>query len=41
MGPMSFPTSHNPSFPIQPEVPAYSALGWYMKKMHDMGIIGH
>ncbi len=40
MGPMSFKTSHNPSFPIQPEVPAYSALGWYMKKMYDMGIIG-
>lgn len=39
-GPMSFPTSHNPDFPIQPEVPAYSALGWYMKKMHDMGVIG-
>jgi aldehyde:ferredoxin oxidoreductase len=40
MGPMSFPTSHNPDFPIQPNVPAYTALGWYMKKMHDMGIIG-
>ncbi len=39
-GPMSFPTAHNPDFPIQPEVPAYSALGWYMKKMYDMGIIG-
>ncbi|MFC1839438.1 aldehyde ferredoxin oxidoreductase N-terminal domain-containing protein [Thermodesulfobacteriota bacterium] len=39
-GPMSFSTSHNPDFPIQPEVPAYSALGWYMKRMYDMGIIG-
>ena len=39
-GPMAFPTSHNPDFPIQPEVPAYSALGWYMKRMYDMGIIG-
>jgi len=39
-GPMSFPTSHNPDFPIQPEVPAYTALGWYMKKMYDMGVIG-
>jgi aldehyde:ferredoxin oxidoreductase len=40
MGPMSFPTSHNPDFPIQPEAPAYTALGWYMKKMYDMGVIG-
>jgi aldehyde:ferredoxin oxidoreductase len=40
MGPMSFPTDHNPDFPIQPQVPAYTALGWYMKKMYDMGIIG-
>jgi len=39
-GPMAFSTSHNPDFPIQPEVPAYSALGWYMKRMFDMGIIG-
>jgi aldehyde:ferredoxin oxidoreductase len=39
-GPMSFPTAHNPDFPIQPEVPAYTALGWYMKRMYDMGIIG-
>ena len=39
-GPMSFNTSHNPDFPIQPEIPAYAALGWYMKKMHDMGVIG-
>jgi aldehyde:ferredoxin oxidoreductase len=39
-GPMAFPTTHNPDFPIQPEVPAYSALGWYMKKMYDMGVIG-
>ncbi len=40
MGPMSFDTDHNPDFPIQPKVPAYTALGWYMKKMYDMGIIG-
>jgi len=40
MGPMTFDTSHNPSFPIQPKIPAYSALGWYMKKMYDMGVIG-
>ncbi len=40
MGPMSFDTSHNPDFPIQPQVPAYTALGWYMKKMYDMGVIG-
>jgi aldehyde:ferredoxin oxidoreductase len=40
MGPMSFDTSHNPDFPIQPKVPAYTALGWYMKKMYDMGVIG-
>ena len=40
MGPMSFPTDHNKDFPIQPRVPAYTALGWYMKKMYDMGIIG-
>ena len=40
MGPMSFKTDHNPDFPIQPEVPAYTALGWYMKKMYDMGVIG-
>jgi len=39
-GPMSFKTDHNPDFPIQPEVPAYTALGWYMKKMYDMGVIG-
>ena len=39
-GPMSFPTSHNKDFPIQPNVPAYSALGWYMKTMYDMKIIG-
>ncbi|MBN2319191.1 MAG: hypothetical protein JXR49_08935 [Acidobacteria bacterium] len=39
-GPMSFNTTHNPDFPIQPEVPAYTALGWYMKKMYDMGVIG-
>ncbi len=40
MGPMSFDTSHNKDFPIQPRVPAYTALGWYMKKMYDMKIIG-
>jgi aldehyde:ferredoxin oxidoreductase len=40
MGPMDFDTSHNPDFPIQPKVPAYTALGWYMKKMYDMGVIG-
>ena len=39
-GPMSFPTDHNPDFPIQPTIPAYAALGWYMKKMYDMKIIG-
>jgi aldehyde:ferredoxin oxidoreductase len=39
-GPMSFPTSHNPSFPIQPNIPAYSALGWYMMKMYEMKVIG-
>ena len=39
-GPMSFKTDHNPDFPIQPTIPAYAALGWYMKKMYDMGIIG-
>ena len=40
MGPMSFDTSHNKDFPIQPKVPAYTALGWYMKKMYDMKVIG-
>ena len=40
MGPMAFPTDHNKDFPIQPKIPAYTALGWYMKKMYDMGIIG-
>ncbi len=40
MGPMTFPTAHNPDFPIQPEVPAYTALGWYMKRMYDKGVIG-
>jgi aldehyde:ferredoxin oxidoreductase len=40
MGPMDFDTSHNPDFPIQPKVPAYTALGWYMKKMYDMKVIG-
>jgi aldehyde:ferredoxin oxidoreductase len=40
MGPMDFDTSHNKDFPIQPKVPAYTALGWYMKKMYDMKVIG-
>ncbi len=40
MGPMEFDTSHNKEFVIQPKIPAYSALGWYMKKMYDMKIIG-
>jgi hypothetical protein len=40
MGPLTFKTDHNPGFPIQPEVPAYTALGWYMKRMYDMGVIG-
>ncbi len=40
MGPMSFDTSHNKDFPIQPKVPAYTALGWYMKTMYDMKVIG-
>jgi aldehyde:ferredoxin oxidoreductase len=40
MGPMSFDTSHNKDFPIQPKVPAYTALGWYMKRMYDMKVIG-
>jgi aldehyde:ferredoxin oxidoreductase len=40
MGPMTFDTSHNKEFPIRPRVPAYTALGWYMKKMYDMKIIG-
>ncbi len=40
MGPMTFDTSHNKDFPIQPKVPAYTALGWYMKKMYDMKVIG-
>jgi aldehyde:ferredoxin oxidoreductase len=40
MGPLTFPTDHNPDFPIQPKIPAYNALGWYMKKMYDMKVIG-
>ncbi|MDR0843301.1 MAG: hypothetical protein LBP68_07785 [Acidobacteriota bacterium] len=40
MGPLTFPTDHNPSFPIQPKIPAYSALGWYMMRMYEMGVIG-
>jgi len=39
-GPMSFRTDHNPSFPIQPTIPAYAALGWYMMKMYEMKVIG-
>ncbi|MCL2878294.1 MAG: hypothetical protein FWF13_05890 [Acidobacteria bacterium] len=39
-GHQSFDTSHNPDFPIQPKIPAYAALGWYMKTMYDMGVIG-
>ena len=39
-GPMSWRTDHNPSFPIQPTIPAYAALGWYFKKMYDMKVIG-
>ena len=39
-GPMSFATDHNPDFPIQPNIPAYAALGWYFKKMYDMKVIG-
>jgi aldehyde:ferredoxin oxidoreductase len=38
MGPMAFDVP--PSFPIQPKVPAYTALGWYLKKMYDLGVIG-
>jgi aldehyde:ferredoxin oxidoreductase len=40
MGPMEFDTAHNPDFPIQPKIPAYSALGWYMMKMYEMKVIG-
>jgi len=39
-GPLSFDTSHNKDFPIQPKIPAYLALGWYMKTMYDMKVIG-
>jgi aldehyde:ferredoxin oxidoreductase len=38
MGPMAFDVP--PDFPIQPKVPAYTALGWYLKKMYDLGVIG-
>ena len=38
MGPLSFDVP--PDFPIQPKVPAYTALGWYLKKMYDLGVIG-
>lgn len=38
MGPMSFPSPEG--FPIQPALPAYTGMGWYLKKMYDFGIIG-
>jgi aldehyde:ferredoxin oxidoreductase len=38
MGPMSFKVPAE--FPIQPELPAYTAMGWYVKKMYDLGVIG-
>jgi aldehyde:ferredoxin oxidoreductase len=38
MGPMAFDVPSD--FPIQPKVPAYTALGWYLKKMYDLGVIG-
>ena len=38
MGPMAFDVP--PDFPIQPKVPAYTALGWYLKRMYDLGVIG-
>ncbi len=38
MGPMSFKVPAE--FPIQPELPAYTAMGWYLKKMYDLGVIG-
>jgi aldehyde:ferredoxin oxidoreductase len=38
MGPMAFDVP--PDFPVQPKVPAYTALGWYLKKMYDLGVIG-
>ncbi len=38
MGPMSFKVT--PDFPVQPELPAYTALGWYLKKMYDLGVVG-
>jgi aldehyde:ferredoxin oxidoreductase len=38
MGPLAFDVP--PDFPIQPKVPAYTALGWYLKKMYDLGVIG-
>ncbi len=38
MGPMSFEVPED--FPIQPRLPAYTAMGWYLKKMYDMGVIG-
>jgi hypothetical protein len=37
-GPMSFPSP--PEFPIQPALPAYTGMGWYLKKMYDFGVIG-
>lgn len=38
MGPMSFKVPED--FPVQPALPAYTALGWYLKKMYDFGVIG-
>jgi aldehyde:ferredoxin oxidoreductase len=38
MGPMSFQVPKD--FPIQPQIPAYTAMGWYLKKMYDFGVIG-
>jgi aldehyde:ferredoxin oxidoreductase len=38
MGPMSFKVPAD--FPIQPELPAYTALGWYLRKMYDLGVVG-
>ena len=40
VGPVDFDTTHNPNFLIQPRIPGRTALGWYMKTMYDMGVIG-
>jgi aldehyde:ferredoxin oxidoreductase len=37
-GAMNFPSP--PGHPIQPVVPAKPGLGWYVKKLYDMGVIG-